>query len=286
MNIARRYAWAAVLVSLAVGALAFAALRPGKPAAAPPASAEQPGAAGKEPASPAPPARLCIRVASHDGAAAELLDPVAKPWQRAAPTRVLLNRTPRIYQTEPPSTAPAPACEARGLRAGDRLVLRLEWTDATRDAPAAPPRKTGAGGGEPERLYKQPTGETSAFADAAAIMVPESWSGGPFPSLVMGDRGNPVRLFYWNAARGAEELSAKGRATPAPTGRRFEHRAAYEAGRWTLTAALPVPPDGTPVAFAVWDGATGDRDGLKFFSVWYALTAEQWPRAEGSHECP
>jgi hypothetical protein len=29
------------------------------------------------------------------------------------------------------------------------------------------------------------------------------------------------------------------------------------------------------VAFAVWDGQYGDRDGLKFFSVWYVLTSQK-----------
>ena len=41
--------------------------------------------------------------------------------------------------------------------------------------------------------------------------------------------------------------------------------------RWRLTLELPDQPDGVPVAFALWDGASGDRDGLKFFSIWYVL---------------
>ena len=105
-------------------------------------------------------------------------------------------------------------------------------------------------------------------------MVPEKWTGPGFPSLMMGDADNPVRLFYWNASRGAEELSATGRATPQPTGRTFDHRAEHAGGHWTLTAALPDQADGTPLAFAVWDGAHDDRDGLKFFSVWYVVTGE------------
>jgi hypothetical protein len=35
---------------------------------------------------------------------------------------------------------------------------------------------------------------------------------------------------------------------------------------------LPDRPQGCPVAFAVWNGATGDRDGLKYFSIWYVLS--------------
>jgi hypothetical protein len=41
-----------------------------------------------------------------------------------------------------------------------------------------------------------------------------------------------------------------------------------------VTFELPDQADGTPTAFAVWDGATDDRDGLKFFSIWYVLAAK------------
>jgi DMSO reductase family type II enzyme heme b subunit len=87
----------------------------------------------------------------------------------------------------------------------------------------------------------------------------------------MGDAHNPARLYYWNASRGAAVLTASGRATPQPTGEKFTHRARHGAGKWTLTLELPALADGYPVAFAIWDGQFGDRDGLKFFSVWYVL---------------
>ena len=54
-------------------------------------------------------------------------------------------------------------------------------------------------------------------------------------------------------------------------GAKLEHRVAYEAGAWTLTLLTPNQPDGYPVSFAIWDGAHGDRDGLKFFTVWHVL---------------
>ncbi len=141
----------------------------------------------------------------------------------------------------------------------------------TENAPKAPPRKTGEGG-RAEQLYKRPTGQTAAFADAAAVMVPQRWTGPSFPSLLMGDSHTPARLFYWNASRGAEELTAAGRATPAPTGKSFAHRARHAGGRWTLAMELPDRPEGWPLAFAIWDGETGDRDGLKYFSIWYVLS--------------
>jgi hypothetical protein len=218
-----------------------------------------------------PPAkRLRIRVGEHGGNSKELLDPDGAAWEKAVPTKVILNRTPRVYKTEPVRDLPIPTLEVRAVRANSKLLVRLHWTDATEDIPKAPPRKTGEGG-VADQLYKRPTGQTAAFADAAAVMVPERWSGPSFPSLLMGDKHAPARIFYWNASRGAEELTASGRATPSPTGNSISHRARHAAGRWTLTMELPDQSQGYPVAFAVWDGASGDRDGLKFFSIWYVL---------------
>jgi complex iron-sulfur molybdoenzyme family reductase subunit gamma len=220
-----------------------------------------------------PATNLRIHAAAFEEKIKTLLDPGAAAWKDAAPTNVLLNRTPRVYQTEPPFAGKIPGLEVRAVRAGGKLVVRLEWDDATKNAPEAPPRKTGEAG-DPDKLYKRPTGETSQFADAAAVMVPEQWTGPGFPSLQMGDAKNPVRIFYWNASRGAEELAASGRATPKPSGRAFAHRAEHAADKWRVTLELPDQADGTPAAFAVWDGASDDRDGLKFVSIWYVLTAQ------------
>jgi hypothetical protein len=259
----RRRSWLLPLVLLPAVAAVTVRGRPG--------SAESRAESPPAQAAPLPPAaNLRIHAAASGADEKAILEPNASAWDAAEPTRVILNRTPRVYQTEPTTPRPAPALEVRALRAGGNLYLRLRWEDATKDAPQAPPRKTGEGG-VPELIYKRPTTATSAFADAAAVMVPQKWTGPSFPSLVMGDPDNPVRLFYWNASRGADELSATGRATPQPSGRTFAHRAEHADGHWALTAALPDQADGTPLAFAVWDGAHNDRDGLKFFSVWYVV---------------
>jgi hypothetical protein len=239
---------------------------PGPPARAVAAAAEE----GEDRPASEPAARLRLRVGKYDGKPAGLQDAAATAWDKAAATRVLLNRTPRIYQTEEPARTRPPLLEVRALRCAGRLVLRLVWDDQIRDAPQAPPRKRGEGG-TPARLYKRPTGETSTFPDAAAVMVPRHRLTSGFPSLVMGDRKGPVRLYYWNASRGAEELSATGRATVEGTGKAFPCQARHGGGKWSVTMDLPAAPAGFPVAFAVWDGHTKDRNGLKFFSVWYVL---------------
>jgi hypothetical protein len=217
-----------------------------------------------------PATHLRIHVAESRNKVKALLDPSAADWNQATPTRILLNRTPRVYQTEQPFTGKIPGLEARAFRAEGKLVVRLEWDDATKNAPGAESRKAGEAG-DPDKLYKRPTSATSQFADAVAVMVPENWTGPEFPSLQMGDKKNPVRIFYWNASRGAEELMASGRTTPKSLGHALAHRAEHTAAKWHVTLELPDQAAGTPVAFAVWDGASHDRDGLKFFSIWYVL---------------
>jgi dimethylsulfide dehydrogenase subunit gamma/complex iron-sulfur molybdoenzyme family reductase subunit gamma len=199
-----------------------------------------------------PAERLRIAIRAHSGSAAQLLKDEPEAWAGAPPTRVLLNRTPRIFQTEPPTTAAPPILQVRGLRAEGNLYLRLEWSDATRDASRSPGTGTG-------------------FSDAAAVMVPHEWKGSAFPSLQMGDRLNPVRLYFWTAVAGAEEMTATGRTTPAPTGKKVRHHARHGDGKWVVVLEIPDRPEGWPVAFAVWDGHNQDRDGRKAFSLWYVL---------------
>jgi len=217
-----------------------------------------------------PASQMRVVAGSSQAAAETLLNPGDAAWEGAAPTKVILNRTPRIYQTEPAEPRPAPPLEVRALRVGNKLFVRLQWTDATQDAPEAPQKKTGEGG-TAENLYKRPTGETSAFPDAAAVMMPEQWTGGSFPSVVMGDALHASRIYYWNASRGVQILRSTGRATQKPTGEAFNHQALYRNGKWAVVLEVPARQEGTPMAFAVWDGHHQDRDGLKFFSIWYAL---------------
>lgn len=221
----------------------------------------------------APAANLRLRAAALAGDPAALLDPAAAGWQAASATSILLSRTPRVFQTTPPAKGPVPKLQARALRGGGKVLIRLEWDDATRNAPRAPAAHSGTGG-DPKQLYRRPTASTTAFADGAAIMVPEQWSGGRFPSLQMGDPSSPARLYFWNASRGAEEMDATGRATTRLTGKAIAHKAVHADGKWAVVLELPDRADGWPIAFAVWNGESEDRDGQKYFSIWYVLKRE------------
>ena len=60
-------------------------------------------------------------------------------------------------------------------------------------------------------------------------------------------------------------------ASTAKTKIPMEGKVVREDGRWTVTMLLPDLTPGTPVCFAVWDGAKAQRDGSKYFSLWYEV---------------
>ena len=183
--------------------------------------------------------------------------------------RVGLNRTPTIYDTDPPSLLDIPLVEVRLARAGGKLLVHLSWKDTTENTatltkmPETPPET---------RVYKEHTQATERFFDAAAVMFPAHLSAsGVSPSLQMGDAGDPVTIYYWNAARGAILMEAQGRGTTRRTGQTFPARGQYRSGQWSVVLELPELPAGQQLAFAVWNGSQSDRDGRKYFSVWHSL---------------
>jgi hypothetical protein len=225
---------------------------------------------------------LRLAVVDLPGAATEAIDPLAPLWDEIPATSLLLSRTPRLYQTEPTDQPAPPSAEARTVRASSSIVVRVSWEDSSPDAPRAPEARQGTAG-VPDLLYKRPTGSTSAFSDAAAIQLPEDWTGPAFPSLVMGDEKSAALLYHWTASRGAEVVRANGRATTTRLDRSFTAKAVHDEGRWSVTFELPAPriETGYPVAFAIWDGQHDDRAGQKFFSVWYVLAPSPSASAPG-----
>jgi complex iron-sulfur molybdoenzyme family reductase subunit gamma len=216
-----------------------------------------------------PPANLRLPALPSGVAAESLLDPEAAAWQAVPPLRVALNRTPPLFDTDPPAAALISLVEVRARRASGQLVIHLAWADASQDTASL----AGAPESAPEtRFIKQDTADTDRFFDAVAVMCPTvSGEALVTPSLQMGDPHNPVTIYYWNAARGALRMEAHGRETTRRTGETFPARGVYRAGRWQATLALPDLPAGVPLAFAVWNGSQLDRDGRKYFSVWYWL---------------
>lgn len=216
-----------------------------------------------------PPVNLVLPARSSAVPADTLLDPEAAEWQGIPAQRVGLNRTPPLYETDPPAVLEVSWVDVRIARAGRQLIVHLTWLDAAADqtelaqAPSSPPET---------RVLKEPTAATERFFDAAAVMFPSTAAGGAFtPSLQMGDAGQPVTIYYWNAARGAMLMDAQGRGTTRRTGASFRARGVHRGGRWLVTLEMSDLAAGVPLAFAVWNGSQQDRDGRKYFSVWHWL---------------
>jgi hypothetical protein len=64
-------------------------------------------------------------------------------------------------------------------------------------------------------------------------------------------------------------MEASGRETTKRTGQAFPEQAQYAAGKWTVTMQIPDLQAGTPFAVAIWNGSQQDRDGRKYFTIWY-----------------
>lgn len=204
------------------------------------------------------------------GASTEsLLAGNAATWAGAVDRTVELNRTPPLYEGDPVDDGTRPSLHVACLRAAGNLFVRLRWTDPTDSSPR--PAETVPDAGE-THIYKSHSADIDRFADAACVMVPQN--PGPhavLPSLMMGEAGQPVFLYYWNKARGFERLEAAGRGTTTRVGSSFPGGARRTSDGWEVVLQLPDVPASTPLSFALWDGDRGQRDGLKFFSVWYEL---------------
>ena len=199
-----------------------------------------------------------------------LLDRYGAPWPAAPEHPLHFSRTPPLYYGDPLDDDARPTATLRLVRiaTGD-LVLRIRWADPTRD-------ELGAGRAYPDtgapHIYKTPTESTNAFADAFCAMVPVQR--GPmarYPTLMMGDATTPVQLFYWRAGLGFQLLAGHGRASTATTNTPEMGRAVHEEGGWTVTLAIPDMKPRTPISFAIWQGSKEQRDGIKYFTVWYEV---------------
>jgi hypothetical protein len=196
----------------------------------------------------------------------ELADPEARAWDQVSAARVALNRTPPLYDTDPPSEAEIGEVLVRLARVSGKLLVQMTWPDRTQDTATLAKIPDTA---YEARNMKEHSAESSRFFDAAAVMLPSGGSG--TPSLQMGDAQHPVKIYYWNAARGAMEMAAEGRSTTRRLSFSLPARSVWRAGSWRVVLELPEPPPGTPLSFAVWNGSQLDRDGRKYFSVWHWL---------------
>jgi dimethylsulfide dehydrogenase subunit gamma/complex iron-sulfur molybdoenzyme family reductase subunit gamma len=204
----------------------------------------------------APVEQRTIRVLSVK--AADAASPHAAIWKKAPTTLVALQPAFPAHA----SIVGTPVTErltVQAVRTGDRLFVRLAWAD---------------------RAANSTIKDTTAFVDGAAVQFPINGKDSTPPT--MGDADNPVNVWYWRADGRTENVVAHGfgSATRVPTDA-LKGAAEHSGNGWAVVLArsLRVKPEegvtlsakGTmPVAFAAWDGANQERDGLK------AVTLDWW----------
>jgi DMSO reductase family type II enzyme heme b subunit len=208
-----------------------------------------------------------------------LLDPDGAVWGPAAVERLKLEGTPLGLQ---PTGAIRNAwvgkqfgvvsgVEVVAVHDGSQLAFRLEWSDASEN---------------------RGQDDSAAFADAAAVLLPGAAGA---PAFTMGAPGAPVNAWYWRADEDGHgrHVVAEGIGTSRMLdGELVSGRGVWKAGRWRVviaralrvTTSEPVaqlqPGQTTGFAVAVWDGANGERGGIKAYSGdWRELRLAAVPTA-------
>jgi len=140
------------------------------------------------------------------------------------------------------------------------MAVRLEWPDATQSL------ARGVG----------------VFPDAAAVQVPFTLDKRiALPYIGMGNPGAPVEINFWRASGTVETLHAEGFGSA--TVQQTQMAAAgqrWDGGSWRVVIKRPLDVVSAkaksslarlglaPLSVAVWDGATGQRNGAKRLSSW------------------
>lgn len=190
-------------------------------------------------------------------------------WDRVPAASVPLESAPSAVPNANETTTER--VDVQAAHNDSHLFVRVQWPDATQDADAADPRE---------------------FTDAFAVQVPANTT--KRPPIAMGGAGNMVNVWYWNADTSAEELLAGGAGTTT----KFQdqsvsvsatHTGEGANGTWTAVFTRELDPGGEnrttvpedddlDVAFAAWNGSSGERSGQKAVSEWYYLATGPGPQ--------
>lgn len=141
-------------------------------------------------------------------------------------------------------------------------------------------------------------GKKTVFPSACAVQFPTTSF---IPTIVMGQKGYPVRIWYWKELDKIEEIIAEGigTITTIPDSKKNidgngkwnkipsnQETNSLNQGKWKVvfvrklitnndTDVQFVPGETTLIAFAIWKGEKQERDGQKSISTWYKLIIEK-----------
>ncbi len=203
-----------------------------------------------------------------------LLDPAAAEWAKVpAETMAMagtpVNLQPSRYIRTKWSDKPIGSVRSLDVRSthnGKEVFFLLEWQDATKNVDYS----------------------GVDFPDGVGVLFPLNSDA---PLTRMGSQKQPVNAWFWRAdfEDGAQNITARGLGSVVETEKSsVSARGLWQDGRWRVVLARPLAvkeQEGEAVqlavgktykvAFAAWEGSSGERAGLKSFSkAWRELTLE------------
>lgn len=202
---------------------------------------------------------------------AQLLDPGAPDWVPLIPETIPLSPTPILSQPSAYVQAVwgedqygvTKELNVQAAHNGESIFFRLSWNDATKDDAIS---------------------DTDAFPDAAAVLFPEK---GDAPLTSMGSPDQPVFAWLWRPDMEevfhvrAQGIGSSERLPPRGIFSMSQHTGSgwqiVVSRRLSGTGAglLLAPGAKGKVAFAVWEGSSHERGGLKAATLeWQQLDIE------------
>ncbi len=195
-------------------------------------------------------------------------DPDDIIWERLPEYRVRLNPAPPVHESVELRIKDDDTGQDVYLtfaRTSKRFYVRMRWRDATRDTVT----------------------KVNRFRDGAAVQFS---LGNDETSYVMGDGPEfPVNIWYWRSGSGdVQNLAAGGPGSttmldkqPVTGAAKYLNKSNTKANEWTLVMSRDIAIKGkhqvsfergkVPIAFALWQGAKNQRDGLKNVSDGWIL---------------
>lgn len=197
-----------------------------------------------------------VPVTEMPGEGDALASPTADTWEEVEGTEVPMASAPSGLPNA--GSVATDAVDVQAARTDSELYVRMEWNDVTENTSVD---------------------EIQSFADGVAMQVPVDPESAP--DIALGSQDAKVNVWYWSADEGTEELLAGGQGTITEMSEStVETEAVHEDGTWTVVMHRSLAVDdenrapldtGTDVdvAFAVWDGANGERSGHHAVSEWF-----------------
>ena len=230
-------------------------------------------------------------------------DPFSDVWNRASPVEVPLS----AQNLTPPKAGSDRTVKVRALHEGDRLYINVEWEDDTENSSVS--RQTDFTDAVAVQFPVTPGEQVPSFCmgNPDAPVNIWQWKGSyqadmeafvdvqdTYPNMIADDyQFEDEEIFYPARAAGnivaqtnrvsaADNLLAGsfGTLTQAEA-QLVEGTGEWRDGEWRVVVVRDMTVDGeytqfaeddsTNVAFAVWDGASGERDGMKSVSQFLTL---------------